>query len=114
MSNAEESIELRNANKVVIYDNREAIAGKLFTGGAYQYVQTYIRNLHDLWNVTYSTSSEIDYCPLCGTFMSCSNCMDYDRKYRICNRSVRTISTEQLIEKIRLANETENMSVSIN
>lgn len=113
MSKNEKSMKMDNTNTVVIYDNREAKAGKLLTGGSYQYIQTFTRNADNTWNVRYSTSSEIDYCPICGVFTECNNCMDYDKRNHMCTKSVRKISTEELMEEINKAMSTENMSVDI-
>lgn len=116
MTKNESEIEklMDKANTVVIYDNREAVAGNLCTGGCYQYIQNYIRvEDSNTWKVRYSTSSEIEYCPVCGTFAECSNCMDYDRRNRSCTKPAITVTTEKLVEKIMKAMSTDKMSVDI-
>lgn len=113
MTKNEIEIEIGKANTVIIYDNREAVAGKLCTGGCYQYIQKYIRADSNTWKVRYSTSSEIEYCPVCGTFAECSNCMEYDRRNRSCTKPAITVTTEKLVEKIMKAMSTDKMSVDI-
>mgnify|MGYP001624928302 CR=1 FL=1 len=59
-------------------------------GGKYGFWTDYDLIGNDLWEVSYHTTSDFEYCPVCGTFGDC-NCEDGD---------YRQITTSELLEEI--------------
>lgn len=54
--------------KVVISDYSNYDAERCFNGGNYSFHQVFEKNKKGMFEVSYQTSSEFDYCSRCGTF----------------------------------------------
>ena len=54
--------------KIMIVDNSNYAADKCNNGGSYSFTTTYRQIAADKFEVLHSTSSELPYCPLCGSF----------------------------------------------
>ena len=54
--------------KIKIVDNRGYESGKSCNGGCYSFTKTFELMSDHFYRVTYSTSSEFEYCSNCGTF----------------------------------------------
>lgn len=92
--------------KVVITDYKEYNSDLCRNGGAYSYSTIYTLVGKDLWQISYDTSAEFDYCPCCGRF-NCTYCDPADDgNYDLCN-------TNKVLYEIKLAEADENMEVIV-
>lgn len=59
--------------KVKIVDRTHFVSETSHNGGDYSFTATYHQIADDKFEVSYSTSADFDYCPLCGSFYQ-GNC----------------------------------------
>lgn len=59
--------------KIIITDYSDFVADKCNNGGNYSYSTIYRQIKNNLYEVSYSTSAEFDFCPCCGRF-GCTDC----------------------------------------
>ena len=88
---------LKNVNEVVFHDYSQFVEGKGNNGGCYAFYTVYRRNGKH-FEVHYETSSEFQYCPICGTFGACC-CKEDD---------IEIVSESELIEIINQFEETDD------
>lgn len=62
-------LDLSNAKKVVLSNYENYQERTCHTGGNYAFFTIYEKEeSNDRWKVSYETTSEFAYCPVCGTF----------------------------------------------
>lgn len=64
--------------KVIVTDKSGYDPSLCCNGGRYAYYTEYQRENDDLWVVIHKTSSDFEYCSVCGRF-GCHDCTDYER-----------------------------------
>lgn len=94
-------INLDNVVRVHIVDYSDYDPDNCHTGGQYLFWEDY-RRVEEGWEVSYHTSAEFDYCPICGNFGRC-DCSE--EEYEI-------ISDNQLLEEIQYALGKEDVEVT--
>lgn len=64
-----EKVDLTGINKVRFksYSEYEDVNGN---GKSYSFFTDYIRVNNDKWKISYGTTSDKEYCPVCGTFIN--------------------------------------------
>lgn len=96
-------MELKNLNginKIRFNDFSEYISEKSNNGGCYGFWTDYSRIDDDNFEITYGTTSEFEYCPICNEFGH-----TYDNT--TCGEP-ETISTDKLLEEINNFHETDS------
>ena len=83
-------------NKVVLNDFSEYVPGKCNNGGYYGVWTNYDR-VKNGWRVSYDTTADFEFCPVCGLF---SNHYDNEKEEYICG-DFEVISTDELEETIQ-------------
>ena len=91
---------LNNSNIVRIYDYNDFDPDKCVDGGKYAFWTKYTKENKDVWRISYHTSSDFEYCDKVGIFMSCNNCIDFDKETGECTRGYAKIYTQHLIKEI--------------
>lgn len=89
-------------NKVILNDESEYNPDTCHTGGNYAYYTIYERVANtETWEMSFGTSAEFDYCPVCGNFQ---DHRDPDGDGYICG-DFEIITTDELNEVIRETDE---------
>lgn len=91
-------IDLSKFNKIRFNDYSEYDDTRCNNGGCYGFWDNYTR-CDDGWRVSYGTTAEFDFCPICGGFGNSCGCSDED--YLI-------VTTEELLDKIASFEEDED------
>lgn len=88
--------------KIEVVDFSDYESGKSCNGGNYAFSTIFRRVNDNMFEITYSTSADFEYCPVCGAFH------EYDEER--CGNT-KTISTEELKERISNIEEDEEYRV---
>lgn len=59
---------LNGISKVIFYDNSEFDSRTCRNGGGYGFRTTYTRLENGMWEISYDTTADFTYCPVCGSF----------------------------------------------
>lgn len=101
---------IQNARSTVaITDYSDYDANNCINGGSYSFTTYYHRLPRAMWEVSYGTSAEFDYCPRCGNF---GNHYD-DRIEDYCCSEQKVISTGEVEKAIKLALNDKDQEVCI-
>lgn len=98
---------LDGIKKITFYDYSEYFPELCNDGGAYGFFTIYMRISNDEWKISYKTTADFDYCPVCGCFADHykgDNC-DYNSGYK-CGE-FDTIKTNELLNLINNFSETD-------
>ena len=66
--------DIKNVKKIILGDYTDYEQERSCNGGCYAYFTTFKRIDDNKWEVTYSTTSEFEYCLYMGRFQSCKDC----------------------------------------
>lgn len=94
---------LKGIQRVRFNDFTEYESGKSSNGGSYGFWTDYTRLENGVWEISYGTTADLDFCPVCGVFGD--HQLD-DGTYE-CGE-FQTVSEEELIEEINKFIETDN------
>lgn len=92
-------MKLKEIKRVRFNDFSDCDSDKCNNGGGYGFWTDYNRLENGLFEVSYGTTADFDYCPVCGDFHR------YDEEY--CGVD-ETITEGELLELINSFNETED------
>lgn len=59
---------LKGIQRVRFNDFMEYESGKSSNGGAYGFWTDYTRLENGMWKISYGTTADLDFCPVCGVF----------------------------------------------
>lgn len=91
-------MKINDFNKIRICDYSEYDSEKSRNGGCYGFWTEYIKE-NDKWSVSYGTTSDLSFCPVCGDFAEHYIC-DENENYCYSCGDFETVSNEELIEII--------------
>ena len=100
--------ELKNINKVRFCDYTQYKSEKSSNGGCYGFWTDYTRLEDGNWEISYGTTADLPYCPVCGSFNDHYEGDDccYESGYSCGNCEV--VTEEKLLELINEFKETED------
>lgn len=101
--------ELRNLDRVVFKDFSNYDPNKCNNGGSYGFWKTYTRLTSEIFEISYGTTADFDYCPVCGCFADHydgDEDSDYTSGYS-CGE-FDTITEKELLKRINAFIETED------
>ena len=98
---------LNNVRKVTFVDYSDYESDKCNNGGQYAYFTNYTR-VENGFEVSYSTTADFEYCPVCGSFEDHyeGECSENESQYSCGEYEV--ISADELLQKINNFSETED------
>lgn len=94
---------LKGIQRVRFNDFTEYDSEKSSNGGAYGFWTDYTCLENGMWKISYGTTADLDFCPVCGVF---GDHQLEDGSYEC--RDFQTVSEEELIEKINKFVETDD------
>lgn len=97
---------LNKINKVIINDFRECKTGLSNNGGCYGYFTVYNRITDKTFAISYYTTADLEYCPVCGNFGSHLECDEEIGEYYTCG-DFDCITEEALLQILRCVEEKE-------
>lgn len=107
------------ANKVVITDYSNYEPSKSRNGGCYLFTTIFTRVSGEMWQISYGTSAEFEYCPVQGIFRQCKNCWNlvYEGEFwdspTHCGLDYQVVSTREVLKAISEADVSEDYEVEI-
>lgn len=104
---------LNDYNRVRINDYTNYDAEKCNNGGCYAFFTDYIKRPDGKWEISYDTTADLEYCPVCGSFENHRgdvNC-PYESGYT-CGE-FKVISEEELLNIINNFEETKEEYVDV-
>ena len=101
-------LNLDGINRVRFYDYTEYEGEKANNGGCYGFWIEYNRISPEKWEISYGTTAEFEYCPVCGSFNDHFEGEDccYDSGYSCGEYD--TVTEQELIKLINEFTETDN------
>ena len=108
-----EAYILKDVNKITIHDLTSYDPDRCSTGGNYAFYTIYTRVDDDMFEVSYDTTAEFDYCPVCGSF---NNHRLYDDQYDFlgykCGR-FETITSKELYDILNAVEEADDYYIRV-
>ena len=101
--------ELENVKKVRFNNFSEYDSEKCSNGGCYGFWTDYSCLENGNWEISYGTTADFDYCPVCGCF---EDHYDYGEEEYSCG-DFETITTEELLERINSFEENAEQYIDV-
>lgn len=97
---------IKEYKKITINDYRNYEPEKCSDGGAYGFWTEYLDKGGDIWEISYGTTADMEFCPCCGSFNSH---YDYENEEYSCG-DFDTITTKELSKIIKNTPEKDGIS----
>lgn len=94
---------LKGVRRIKVIDSHDYEEGKHNDGGHYLFWTNYERVSDDTWEVSYGTSADMDYCPVCGCF---EDHYDHETNDYHCG-DYETITEAEVLQRIKEEPDTE-------
>ena len=100
---------IKEYKKITIKDYSSYEPEKCSDGGAYGFWTEYLYKGGDIWEISYGTMADMEFCPCCGSFNSH---YDYENEEYSCG-DFDTITTKELSKIIESTSTPEKDGISI-
>jgi len=98
---------IKEKKKITINDYSNYEPEKCSDGGAYGFWTEYLYKGGDIWEISYGTTADMEFCPCCGSFNSH---YDYENEEYSCG-DFDTITTKELSKIIENTPEKDGISI---
>lgn len=95
-------LDITKTNKIRFNDYSSYESERGSNGGCYGFWTNYTKRPDGLWEISYGTTSDMDFCPCCGMFGNC-----------LCDGEYETVTEDELVRLVNNFHETEDEWIEI-